>query len=212
MALKVLYPNGQVEAVLTFIETSPGVYEPWDGSVTVSVTSSGSAIEDGVTDTIKASVIDFLTSSGAANPLSVILTNTSGELYNATGGGIGGLLRASTVDTTWFTVVAAGNGTAIWVVINGSATELYSDSDLSWSDGDILSAEIIGNIISVYKGDDFQFDLDTTGTEIASGSTGMMFFSANFGTLRLDNWSGGNMVSTPTGSTNPGYQSPFGLF
>jgi hypothetical protein len=90
MALKVLYPNGQVEAVLTFIETSPGVYEPWDGSVTVSVTSSGSAIEDGVTDTIKASVIDFLTSSGAANPLSVILTNTSGELYNATGGGSGG--------------------------------------------------------------------------------------------------------------------------
>jgi hypothetical protein len=90
MALKVLYPNGQVEAVLTFIETSPGVYEPWDGSVTVSVTSSGSAIEDGVNDAIKASVTDYITGGGALNPLSVILTNTDGSPYVASGGGGGG--------------------------------------------------------------------------------------------------------------------------
>lgn len=166
MPLKVLYPNGQVEAVLTFIETSPGVYEPWDGSVTVSVTSSGSAIEDGVNNAIKASVIDFLTSSGQANPLSVILVNTNGELYNASGGGSGGAVTvADGADvaegaTTDVAVTGDNNGTIsaklrglneiqadVWDSVNHkiNVADEASESSLSSIDGKVTACNT-GNV------------------------------------------------------------------
>lgn len=53
--------------------------------VDVAVTSGGSAIEDGVTAAIKATVRDY----AASNPLAVVLTDTDGASYVASGGGGG---------------------------------------------------------------------------------------------------------------------------
>jgi hypothetical protein len=76
--LDILYPNGKVEAVQVYI-WSGGQPVVWDGSVTVSVTSSGSAIQDGVTGTIKATVLDKITGGGTANPLAVLALGTTGN-------------------------------------------------------------------------------------------------------------------------------------
>ena len=87
----ILFPNGKLMAGLMYIQTGPTTYEAWDGSVSVEVTSSGSAIQDGVDPDIKATVLDFLGDSPTSvNPLSVILVDTDGEPYNASGGGGGG--------------------------------------------------------------------------------------------------------------------------
>jgi hypothetical protein len=76
MAKRTLFPNGQVMACLMYIDDL-GVPTPWDGSISVS--STGSAIEDGVTNSIKATVIDGIGGTGVANPLAVSLFDINGD-------------------------------------------------------------------------------------------------------------------------------------
>jgi hypothetical protein len=99
---KIFYPDGKIEATLCFVESSPGVYTPWNGSISVS--SSGNALQDGVTSSIKATVINYLGAASTpvtANPLAVILTGTDGAPYNASGGGGGGAVTiAAGADVT----------------------------------------------------------------------------------------------------------------
>ena len=84
--LDVLYPNGKVEAVLTYIWTG-GQPVVWDGTVTVgSVTSSG-VIADGVNNAILATVLDIIGGGGTANPLTVAIVDTTGAQISSFGGG-----------------------------------------------------------------------------------------------------------------------------
>ena len=86
MSREILFPNGQVFASLTYIETSPGVFEPWDGNISVS--SSGSAIEDGVDSAIKATVIESTDEPGVFGLVSL---NPDGS--NISGGSGGGTVN-----------------------------------------------------------------------------------------------------------------------
>ena len=71
----ILFPNGKLMGGLMYIKTGANTYEPWDGSVDVEVTSSGSAIEDGVDPDIRATVFDYTNSK----PLAVITVDTNGD-------------------------------------------------------------------------------------------------------------------------------------
>jgi len=75
----IFYPNGAVMGTQVFIVNATNEPIPWDGAVSVSVSSSGSAIEDGVTATIKATVIDGIGGTGVANPLAVSLYDSDGN-------------------------------------------------------------------------------------------------------------------------------------
>lgn len=89
----VLFPNGKIMGSLMYIQTGPNSYEAWDGTVDISFGATSIALNDGVDNDIKATVIDYLNAAptpSLANPVSVILTGTDGAPYNASGGGGGG--------------------------------------------------------------------------------------------------------------------------
>lgn len=101
----ILYPNGSVMGVQVFIDDN-GDPIPWDGSISVS--STGGAILDGVDSSIKATVVDFLTGNpSGANPLGVILVDTNGDPYNAGGSG-GAVTIADGADVNAGSIADAG--------------------------------------------------------------------------------------------------------
>jgi len=113
----VLFPNGQIMGGLMYIETAPDTYVPWDGTVEISFGATSLALNDGVDNDIKATVVDYLGSAGEANPLAVVLVNTDGNLYNASGGGGGGAVTiadgadVNAGDTTDAAVTGDNTGT-----------------------------------------------------------------------------------------------------
>lgn len=113
--LQIFYPNGGVSAHLTYIwDGSKPV--AWDGSVSVSVTSSGSAIEDGVNNTIKATVFDLANS----NPLSTQIVDANGDAITSFGGGTQYAEGATTLPATGTVALWRKAGNALTAV---SATD-----------------------------------------------------------------------------------------
>ena len=86
--LQIFYPNGGTSATQMYIWDSINSKPiAWDGSVSVSVSSSGSAIEDGVTNTIKATVFDIKGGGGNSNPLATQIVDANGDAIVSFGGG-----------------------------------------------------------------------------------------------------------------------------
>jgi hypothetical protein len=120
--------------------------------------------------------------------------NSSGDVL---GGGIGVALRGSLGGDGYF-VCGANDRTIVIARISGVDTVLYDDAP-SWSDGDDLWAQIIGSTITVFRNDVQVAEVDASEAAIASGHPGLFFLGGNFGTLRLDDLSVGNMVSESSG-------------
>ncbi len=194
MAKATLFPNGQLMAILNYIEPTPGNPIPWDGSVSVSVTSDGSAIEDGVDPDIKATVIESTDDPGTFGL--VVLTSDGA---NIGGGGSGG-------------AVTVGNGAD---VTQGAIADVAVTGDTNGT----LSAKLRGlNKILADVWDSVNsrlkvFIVNTTIAVTQSGSWVISAGSAIIGKVSIDQTTPGttNAVSTTnlptTVDTNSGNKS-----
>jgi hypothetical protein len=111
----------------------------------------------------------------------------------SSGGGEGVVLRGSV--GKWYVVMGATGGTQVIGMDGAGAQNFYDSSDVTWSQGDVLRGEIVGNTISVLRNGTLMLTVDVSAKVIASGSAGLGFFSSNFGVNLLDDWSAGNIVS-----------------
>lgn len=113
MALGILYPNGKVEGVIVYIwDTITLQPIVWDGTLTGG--GGDGAINDGVNAAIKATVVDYLNGASVpatTNPVMVMLADTTGAPYVASGGASSPVVAYSTgnVSTTTQRVVLATN-------------------------------------------------------------------------------------------------------
>jgi hypothetical protein len=96
MALTTLFPNGKALASAMYVDPlQDGNLEVWDGNVSVS--SSGSAIEDGVDPLVKATVRE---STATAGKFGLVVINPDGSNISGGGGGGGAVTVADGADVT----------------------------------------------------------------------------------------------------------------
>jgi hypothetical protein len=138
----------------------------------------------------------------AAVTLTLVHNCASNSSGDSLGGGIGVALRGASGGDGYF-VCGANNRTIVVARISGVDTVLYDDTP-SWSDGDVLRAQVVGSTITVFRNDTQVAEVDASESAIASGHAGMFFLGGNFGTLRLDDWSAGTVT---TGANDIAYRS-----
>lgn len=96
-----------------------------DGTLSVSVSSTGTAIFDGVDSAIKATVRDYV----GSNPLAVVLTDVSGNSYAASGGSSGAATPAlnanALADTANRTALSSNSSRLGAMFVNRSAATFY---------------------------------------------------------------------------------------
>lgn len=113
--------------------------------------------------------------------------------------GIGVALRCSTAGGQNYYRVIADPGAAVDSVsvtkrVAGVSTDIGASINVSWANGDILKAEIVGFDITIYKNGS-QIGVRTdAGSSLASGKAGVAY-SSTITAAQLDDWSAGDMVA-----------------
>lgn len=184
------FPNGKIIGGLTYIKTGPDTYEPWDGTVDISFGATSIAINDGVDNGIKATVIESTDEPGI---FGLVALNPDGSNISGGGGGGGAVTIANGAD------VNAGNTADAAVVGDNSGTLSAKLRGISSILADVW--DNANNRLNV-------FIQNTTLAVTQSGSWVLSAGSAIIGNVRIDQTTPGttngvvvNSSALPTGAS-----------